>query len=286
MSFKSFLISKSFFKQIAIMSVVGVIMIFAIIKSLDIYTNNGEFILVPYLENRDADSLLVLSSSDYLQYIITDSIYADDRMPGTVVGQHPEPDSKVKQGRKIYLSIVAKTPEMVAMPNLIDLSIRRAVDLVQHTHLKIKNLKFENDIALNAVIGQKIDTTSIPPDSLLSSGSKITLIVGNGYKTNGAAIPFLVGKNAHDAKNLILKSSFNIGRIDTLAGVDEGELRVCTQSPFTDPMHPQTAKLGSKMSIVLKSTFECNFDSLQEYYNSPDSIRYDSLNINMQNSDF
>jgi len=285
MSFKSFLISKSFFKLIALMSVVGLVMLFVIIKSLDIYTHNGEFILVPYLENNDADSLLVLSSSDHLQYIIMDSIYADDKIPGTVVSQHPKPESKVKQGRKIYLSIVAKIPEMVAMPNLIDLSIRRAVDLVQYTHLRIKNIRFKDDIALNAVIGQQINSINLPPDTLLSSGSSVTLIVGNGYKTT-AVIPFLIGKNAHDARNLILKSSFNMGRIDTLAKSNKGELRVCTQSPFADPMHPQIASLGSRISIVLKSAYDCNFDSIKEYYNSHDSIRYDSLNINKQNSDF
>ncbi len=286
MSFKSFLVSKSFFKQIGIMIIVGVLLLFAIIKGLDVYTHNGEFIIVPDLESFDADSLIVLSSIDYLQYKIMDSIYADDKMPGTVVAQNPKSSSKVKQGRKIYLSIVAKTPEMVVMPNLIDLSIRRAVDVVQHSHLSIKEIQFEDDIALNAVIGQKIFMVDVPHDTLVPSGTAITLVVGNGYKKSGVAVPFILGKSAREAKSIILKSSFNLGRIDTLQENFEGDLKVYRQHPFADPMHSETSELGSEISFVLRSAHHYNFDSIMEFYYAPDSVRYDSLRINEDNIDF
>lgn len=286
MSFKSFLISKSFFKQVGLIAIVGIVLLFAIIKALDVYTHHGEFIIVPSLENNDADSLVVLSSIEHLQYSIVDSIYSDNRMPGTVVSHNPKEGSKVKQGRKVYLSIVAKTPEMVIMPNLLDLSIRRAVDVVQHSHLKVKNIVFEDDIALNAVIGQRIDTLEIPYDSLLASGSQITLVAGNGYKRFGAVLPFILGKNARDARNTILRSSFNMGRIDTLKENAESDLRVYIQTPFSDPLKPESAPIGSEISFVLRSSQFFNFDSLVAFYYSPDSIRYDSLSINEEIIDF
>jgi len=269
-----------------IMIIVGVLLLFAIIKGLDFYTHNGEYIIVPNLKSFDADSLIVLSSVDYLQYKIMDSVYADDKMPGTVVTQNPKSGSKVKQGRKIYLSIVAKTPEMVSMPNLIDLSIRRAVDVVQHSHLNIREIQFEDDIALNAVIGQKIFMMDVPPDTLVASGTAITLVVGNGYKKKGVVVPFILGKTAKEAKSIILKSSFNMGKIDTLQENYEGELKVYQQFPFADPLHPETSGLGSEISFVLRSVHHYNFDSIMEFYNAPDSIRYDSLRINEDNIDY
>jgi len=78
MSFKSFLISKRFFKNLGALMVVGIILVFTIIKALDIYTGKGEFIIIPNLVSCDADSLLVLSSNDYLNYELIDSIYTDD----------------------------------------------------------------------------------------------------------------------------------------------------------------------------------------------------------------
>lgn len=286
MSLKSFLISKAFFKSLAIAFVVVVIMVFVTIKGLSYYTDNGSYILVPKLEHRDADSLRVLSSTDYLQYEVIDSMYADDYMPGTVVLQNPTSGAKVKKGRKVYLSIVAKTPELVSMPNLLDLSIRRAIDVVHYAHLKVERIEFADDIALNAVIEQLYKGDTIAPDSLLPSGSRITLVVGNGYHKTGATVPFVLGKNLEQAKKTILKASFNIGRIDTLQEDYEGRWFVYEQRPFADPMHPSKAPLGSNISLKLRSSLNYNFDSIIEFYNSPDSVRYDSLMFQNELTDF
>lgn len=286
MSLKSFLISKAFFKSLAIAFVVVVIMVFVTIKGLDYYTDNGSYILIPKLEHRDADSLMVLSSTDYLQYEVIDSMYADDFMPGTVVLQNPTQGAKVKKGRKVYLSIVAKTPELVSMPNLLDLSIRRAIDVVQYAHLKVDRVEFADDIALNAVIEQLYKGDTIPPDSLLPSGASITLVVGNGYRKTGASVPFVLGKNLTQARKVILKASFNMGRIDTLQEDYEGRWFVYEQYPFADPMHPSRAPLGSKISLKLRSSLDYNFDSIVEFYQSPDSVRYDSLLFHNELTDF
>ena len=279
MSIKSFLISKSFFKQVGLMMVLGIIIIFTIIKGLDIYTHNGEIIIVPYLESADADSLLVLSSKTYLQYTITDSIYSDEKTPGTVVNQHPAPESKVKQGRRIYLTIVARTPEMVQMPNLIDLSIRRAVDVVLHSHLRVREIIFEDDIALNAVLGQKIGTKDIPADTMLSSGSFITLFVGNGNINKGVSVPYLIGQTVHEAQRSILQSSFNIGDIDSLDIGYNNHFRVYKQYPFSNPLDPSIMRLGSKISLILKPEGLVNFDSIVLLHHTPDTSLMDPKSI-------
>ena len=286
MSLKSFLISKAFFKSLTIAFVVVVIMVFVTIKGLDYYTDNGSYILIPKLEHRDADSLMVLSSTDYLQYEVIDSMYADDYMPGTVVLQNPTQGAKVKKGRKVYLSIVAKTPELVSMPNLLDLSIRRAIDVVQYAHLKVERIEFADDIALNAVIEQLYRGDTIAPDSLVPSGSCITLVVGNGYRKTGATVPFVLGKNLAQARKAILKASFNMGRIDTLQENYEGRWFVYEQYPLADPMHPSKAPLGSNISLKLRSSLDYNFDSIIEFYQSPDSVRYDSLLFQNELTDF
>lgn len=286
MSLKSFLISKAFFKSLAIAFVVVVIMVFVTIKGLDYYTDNGSYILIPKLEHRDADSLMVFSSVDYLQYVVIDSMYADNYMPGTVVLQNPTSGAKVKKGRKVYLSIVAKTPELVSMPNLLDLSIRRAVDVVQYAHLKVKRIDFVDDIALNAVIEQLYRGDTIAPDSLLPSGSNITLVVGNGYRKTGASVPFVLGKNLLEARKTILKASFNMGNVDTLQEDYEGRWFVYQQTPFADPLHPSKAPLGSHISLKMRSSLDYNFDSIIEFYQSPDSVRYDSLLKKNELTDF
>jgi len=268
------------------MMLIGIIIIFAVIKGLDLYTHNGEVIIVPYLSSADADSLIILSSKDYLQYTIKDSIYSDDKTPGTVVNQHPAPESKVKKGRRIYLTIIARTPEMVKMPNLIDLSIRRAVDIVLHSHLKIKKIEFEDDIALNAVLGQKMGALDIPADTMLASGTSITLIAGNGHNNKGVAIPYIIGQTLREAQRTILQTSFNIGDIDTL-NVDYGNhFKVYQQFPFSDPLKPSFKKLGSKISFILKPDNLINFDSLVLLHHTPDTTDMEPELIDPENTDF
>jgi beta-lactam-binding protein with PASTA domain len=281
MSFKSFLISKVFFKHLGIIIISLIAIIFLTIKGLDIYTANGEYIIIPNLSGMDADSLIAHSSDENLHFQIIDSLYSEEEMPGTVVIQNPTEGAKVKSGRKVYLAIVAKTPEMVPMPNLIDLSIRRAVDVIGYSHLTVDQIIFQNDLALNAVLDQKIDTASIAPDSLLPSGTAITLIAGNGYKKTDINVPFLIGLDAHKARQQILKSSFNMGTIDTLKENFEGDWRVVEQYPHVEAYHPAVLPLGNKVSITLRSANNFNFDSLISLYHLPDSLRPDSLLMNL-----
>jgi len=277
MSFKSFLVSKTFFKHLAIILGVFLIIIFTTIKALNIYTDHGDFIKLPNFESCDADSLVHLSSVEYLQYSVIDSMYADNRLPGTVVMQNPKPGAKVKPGRKVYLSIVAKTPELVKMPNLVDLSIRRAIDVLHYAHLKVDHIEFTNDIALNAILTQKFMGDTIVNDTLIPSGSAITLVAGNGFNKAGVNIPFLIGKTPGQAREIILKSSFNMGSIDTLWENFESQWKVYEQNPPADPLKPETYPIGDKINIKVRSAMGYDFDSVLNYYQLPDSLRYDSL---------
>lgn len=277
MSFKSFLVSKTFFKHLAIILGVFFIIVFTTIKALDIYTDHGDYIMLPNFESCDADSLLHLSSVEYLQYSVIDSMYADNKLPGTVVMQNPKPGAKVKPGRKVYFSIVAKTPELVKMPNLVDLSIRRAIDVLNYAHLKLDRIEFANDIALNAILTQKFRGDTIVKDTLIPSGSAITLVAGNGYIKSGINLPFLIGKTPEQAREIILKSSFNMGRIDTLWENFESQWRVYEQNPPTDPLHPETYPIGEKINIKIRSALGYDFDSVLQYYQLPDSLRNDSI---------
>lgn len=286
MSFKSFIISKAFFKHLFILAIVFVVIVFVTIKALDIYTDNGEYIVIPNLESADADSLMVLSSADYLQYSVIDSMYADEKIPGTIVMQNPKPGAKVKSGRKVYLSIVAKTPELVKMPNLVDLSIRRAIDVLQYAHLKIDKIEYTDDIALNAVLAQMHQGDTIQPDTLVPSGTTIKLIAGNGLRKTGVSVPFLIGKSPEKARELILKSSFNIGNIDTLWENYESQWRVYEQTPHVDPIEPVLFTIGRKIDIKVRSAMGYDFDSVLNYYQLPDSLRYDTLLTEIINPDF
>ena len=177
MSFGRFLLSKAFYKHTAIILGVLVVLLFVVIKGLDFYTHQGEYLLVPDLQQLDSDSLIALSDPNSLQYVLTDSIYDAKSRPGSVSRQYPFSGAKVKIGRKIYLTIVTKGQEYIPMPNLVDLTIRRAVDVISQSKLKVNQLIFVENFARNAVLAQLIRQDTIEPETLVLIGSSINLIV-------------------------------------------------------------------------------------------------------------
>lgn len=260
MSFKRFIISKTFFINLGIMFVLTLVLIFVVIRGLNNYTGLGDYILVPQLHNFDGDSLVESSDPNFLQYVLIDSIYDAKGRPGGISQQHPRAGAKVKKGRKIYLTIVSKGQEYIPMPNLIDLSIRRAIDVIDQSRLKVNQLIFVENFARNAVLAQLIRQDTIPTDSLILIGSAINLIVGNGYNPAGVHVPFLIGKTAEEAREIILKSSLNFGGADTLWNTPRTNLRVFKQSP--NFFQKEGVLLGDEMRISLRSSFGFNFDSL------------------------
>ncbi len=273
MSFISFLLSKSFYKHLAIILFLGMVLFFVAIKALDIYTNNGEYIETPILKGVDVDSLMTSASDDYLLYEVVDSMYDDYALPGTVLLQNPKPGAKVKPGRKIYLTIVAKMSEKVKMPNLIDLTLRRAIEVVELSHLRVAHLDFVHDMALNAVLEQWYQGRKVPNDTLLPKYAAIELKVGDGFGKQAAVVPFLIGKSINAAMVQIMKSSLNVGRIDTLASDNfEGDLRVYKQTPMSIPSMQHKTFLGDTVDILLRSANGFDFQPWVESFMPQDSL--------------
>ncbi len=281
MSVVSFLFSKRFYKHLVIILLLGLVLFFMAIKALDIYTNNGKYIETPILQGADVDSLMATASDNYLLYQVVDSIYDDYALPGTVLMQNPKPGSKVKPGRKIYLTIVAKMSEMVPMPNLVDLTLRRAIEVIELSHLRVEHIDFVSDMALNAVLAQWYQGQEVPHDTLLPKYAAIELKVGNGFGKQPAVVPFLIGKSAQVAMDQIMKSSLNVGRIDTLSSDNfEGDLRVYKQTPMSIPNMQHKTFLGDTVDILLRSANGFNFKPWIDSFMPQDSLpKEDSINL-------
>ncbi len=265
----------------AIILSLGVVLFFVATKILDVYTHNGDYIETPILKGAYVDSLMLSGSGDYLLYEVVDSVYDDYALPGTVLGQNPKPGAKVKPGRKIYLTIVAKMSEKVKMPNLIDLTLRRAIEVIELSHLRVEHIDFVRDMALNAVLEQWYQGKKVPQDTMLPKYAAIELKVGDGFGKQPAVVPFLIGKSADAAVAQIMKSSLNVGRIDTLSSDNfEGDLRVYKQTPMSIPDMQYRTSLGSTVNILLRSANGFDFQPWVESFMPKDSVSVeDSINV-------
>lgn len=226
------------------------VLIWIISFLLNIFTDHNKTIKVPDLTGvfvKDLPKFIEEKNID-VKYTIVDSVF-DSKRKGTVVDQDPKPNTDVKAGRKIYLSIASILVEKVKMPNLIDLSLRQAISLLETYKLKVGRLDYVPDIAKNAVLRQKHKGKEIKPGTSIDAGSTIHLILGSGLKNEKTTAPDIIGKRRDAAILEVNNASLNIGAETFDDDADTTTARVFRQQPT------KGAKLniGSSVDVWYKS---------------------------------
>ncbi len=176
-------------------------------------TNHGEAITVPSLKGLTMEEAEDLLNDRNLDYEVTDSTFMAGLKPLTVLSQYPLENSKVKQGRKIYLTINTETAPMIKLPKLTEMSVKSAEQQLLVAGLLKPNLEYQDDIRENEVLEVKYEGTKMDAGTLIAKGSKVTLVVGNGTGDTEIAIPCVEGKPLDEAKLIISGSGLQIGTI-------------------------------------------------------------------------
>jgi eukaryotic-like serine/threonine-protein kinase len=180
MKLPGFISERPVLKNILFMLLVFALLIVITMTYLRFYTLHGKTIAVPDFTGLTIDKIDGLATQNNLKYIINDSIYDFKKPKGTVALQDPPAGFKVKQGRKIYLTVIAQMPEQVNVPNLIDLSLRQATSMLETYGLKLGRIEYTHSEFKNAVLEQKYKGRQINPDMTVKIGSTIDLVLGDG----------------------------------------------------------------------------------------------------------
>jgi beta-lactam-binding protein with PASTA domain len=253
MSLKNFILSKLFLKNLgfAIVIIVGGVLLLLI--WMNFYTRHGQARPVPNFVGLTMEQTVNLAKKSRLRYQVIDSIYTTAVPLGCIAEQNPKPGFKVKKWRNIVLTINAFHPEMVAMPNLVDLPKRQALLLIESSGLEIGLLKYRPDLSIDVVIDQQYNGKTIHEKDSLQKGSVIDLILGKGLSNQRTPVPYLLGMRLDPAKNKILISSLNLGTFvydNTIKkGTDTINAFVYKQNP--EFKNDATLQLGSAIYLWL-----------------------------------
>lgn len=161
-------------------------------------THHDQTITVPKLIGMNAEELEDFLKSKSLRYKINDSTFSSEVKPNTILTQHPLPETKVKENRMIYITVAAKNPPKVAMPQLVDLSLKGAqLTLKQHDLVlgKIEHVPGQPDMVYEQLLGGK----KIDPGTMIPKGTRINLKVGNNSGTT-IEVPALTDMSIGDAR--------------------------------------------------------------------------------------
>ena len=181
MSFDKFLISKSFFKNTIFIILISGLFLLSLIFFLKITTKHGDFIVVPNLEGKTVAQIDDQLSELNLKYVISDSgNYNPEFKVNSVLDQLPKANSKVKEGRKIYLTVNASDFEMVEIPKVTRVTVRQARKTIESLGFIFGDIEYVDDIARDEVISIFNDGVELNEGDFLKRTSVIDFKLGNG----------------------------------------------------------------------------------------------------------
>jgi len=256
--FGRFLISRQFLLHLGSAILTFILLIWITRKMTEVYTHHGpdNNISVPNLIGVHIDDLDVHLVSKGMKYEIMDSVYSDKAARGTVFNQHPKPtDSSgqfVKEGRTIYLTVVAKASKLVTIPALVDKSKRLAESKLKIIGMKVKYTYKAYSDCKDCVIAMKHKGKEIKAGQKVEKGETIELILGQGRGSGTDIVPNLIGKTIDQANSSLgnVSLSLFVGSCEGCTSKrDSLSAKIYKQSPLSGG----EAATGSEVTVWLST---------------------------------
>lgn len=198
-------------RNLLIAAILVATLIVGAIVFLNVVTKHNQVLIVPDFSNMTVAEAEYAAEQAGMRVEVTDSVYAKRMRKGAVRDQNPAPGAKVKEGRRISLTINALNSKKVTMPNLVGLSMRQAMAELQSRGLVLGKLVYVEDMATNNVIRQLRGNKEIAPGKSIETETVIDLVVGLNPETDASTyIPDVVGKRYLTAVDAVHKQSLNI----------------------------------------------------------------------------
>lgn len=271
MKFTELIKRRYFYIQLLLATVLFSVLIWSIFFGIAQYTKHGDEIVLPNFCEKHSDSLVAYAEKYDLRIKILDSIFDIERSPGVIVRQDPPAYSKIKEGRMIYITVVAALTEKVTMPNLTDLSLRQAVEVLEQNKLHVEHINFMAGFDQNAVQYQLIGRDTISPDTLVPIGTGVTLVVSQKSNYFTERLPFLLGTTKSQAEKTIYQSSFNVGEVVIKGDFSPVHSIVYKQIPSWNP--DCRLELGASVDLFFCNDTTINLDSLLFWYTLENEVR-------------
>ncbi len=237
------------FRKNLIGALIGLtVFFFVIVFSLRLYTRHNESVAVPTLKGMPIDDAVKKLREQGFEYEL-DSVYQVDKQPGLVIEQDPDPETKVKKNRTLYLTIITRTAPEVAFPELVEKTFVEARAILNSYGLKLGDTTYVPDIARDVVLDVKFVGERLNAGRPIPKGSTIDLVLGNGMGASEVLVPDLVGLTLEQVRFALQGNSLTLGTVNYMGHVtDSAGATVVSQTPT--PEDPKVS-IGTPINVAL-----------------------------------
>jgi beta-lactam-binding protein with PASTA domain len=251
---------------------VFIILLFIVQKSLNSYTRHGQSVTVPDLRGMTFEQVKTTLSSKSLEWQVMDSVYDMSRPPFSIVDQTPKANSKVKEGRTIYLTVNAVHAPTTELPDLVGRSSLKFAKMQLESYgLKVGEPIYKPDPHLNAVIGMMVNGRDVNKKTKVARGTVVVLILGDGLGGSRISVPYLIGMKYEDAEFKLRGYSLNIGSVVVAEGVtDTAGAVIIRQIPEYGP--GKSIRMGEPIDLFLAREVPAGITVDPTLYDKVDSV--------------
>ncbi len=227
---------------------------FAVIYFFKVYTE-VPIVKVPDLLEKEYNEAVDIASQQGLSLQKSEEeIFHNKIEEGHIVTQEPSPGERIKQTRKIVVS-VSKGPKVVELPDFNNRPLRDAQVILENLGLTAEQIEYEysEQIRENHIISQSPEA-----DSQIDVNTEIELIVSNGPSPIMVKMPALLGVEKGRAFDLIKNKGLNVGRLNYSESTryDEGLIFYQQFSAGEDVPENSDVNLGISTGLINNDNFE------------------------------
>ena len=188
-NFINFLRSKVFLINLGLAFLALILLSYLALQWLKKSTHHGEFVEVPDLAKLSVLEMREVIADANLRYEVLDSANYDPDYPRfSIIEQNPPAGNKVKQNRKIYVTVNPSGYRKVTVPNIIQVTQRNASSMLRAVGLDVQGVTYIDELGKDMVYYIKHKGQNINPGDKLPKTSKVELICGNGTIPGSARV--------------------------------------------------------------------------------------------------
>ncbi len=248
-----FLIQKKLLINYGVALAVIVLLLGATFLYLRISTHHGETLSVPDFSGLTVKEAQDIAKTKNLHIQIVDSVFNGIGKRGTIIDQTPPPEIKVKENRKIFVTIKSVLPKILKMPDFIHSTLVQAKSDIETYGLRVGKLTYEPSIFDNVVLKQKYNNEEILPGTDISQGSEIELVLGKSKDMDNTVSPNLIGLKLQEAELEAAESMLNIGTViydkTIVSHKDSLNAKVIKQHPLPNIIYEPGAQIDIWLSL-------------------------------------
>jgi len=208
-----FITKKSFVVNLIAAVLLGFLLIFLFLQTLNLLTRHNNYIKVPDIKGKKIEEAQKILEDQGFEIEVQDSVFFDTVPPLTVMKQLPLPNEMVKVNRTVYLTINRVHAPLVVMPNFIGQTFRSVQMQLRTLGFKLGDTTYKPDFAAGSVLDQIYNGSSVRPGMTIPMGSRISLVLGAGIQQSDMPVPAILGMTFLEAKLLLEQNGLLLGAV-------------------------------------------------------------------------